>query len=183
MVLLFLVLELCWLHFCASSGPVVCVVWAGYWAVSCAVAWAVPWVVPLAVHWAWPLAMHWVVPCDVLCAVPCALWMLLLHAENVWCCFFLVLELCWLHFCASSGPVVCVFGLVAISGVHALVFCALFWLELSVAVVAGVFVLAFCVFCVLPFAFTPLGSMKLILHELHWFLHWFWHTNLHQVAP
>ena len=96
---------------------------------------------------------------------------------------FLVLELCWLHFCASSGPVVCVFGLVAISGVHALVFCALFWLELSVAVVAGVFVLAFCVFCWLPLAFPPLGSKKLILHELHWFLHWFWHTNLHQVAP
>ena len=146
-----------WPVLCPGLGPCVvpcgvpwvvpCVVaWAGYWAVSCAVAWAVPWVVPLAVHWAWPLAMHWVVPCDVLCVVPCALWMLFLHAENVWCCFFLVLELCWLHFCASSGPVVCVFGLVAISGVHALVFCALFWLELSAAVVACVFVLSFCVF-------------------------------------
>ena len=161
-----------WAVLCPGLGPCVvlcgvpwvvpCVVaWAGYWAVSCAVAWAVPWVVPLAVHWAWPWAMHWVVPCDVLCVVPCALWMLLLHAENVWCCFFLVLELCWLHFCASSGPVVCVFGLVAISGVHGLVFCALFWLELSVAVVAGVFVLSFCVFLLVAIGFSTFGIQEI----------------------
>ena len=108
-----------WAVLCPGLGPCVvlcgvpwvvpCVVaWAGYWAVSCAVAWAVPWVVPLAVHWAWPLAMHWVVPCDVLCVVPCALWMLLLHAENVWCCFFWYLSCVG---CIFVHPVVqwCVF--------------------------------------------------------------------------
>ena len=55
----------------------------------------------------------------------------------------------------------CVFGLVAISGVHALVFCALFWLELSVAVVAGVFVLSFCVFFVVAIGFSTFGIQEI----------------------
>ena len=77
----------------------------------------------------------------------------------------------------------CVFGLGAISNVHALVFCVVFWLQLSVGVVVDVFVFSFCVLLLVGMVFAPLGSRKLTVHELHWFLHWFWHTNLHQVAP
>ena len=74
----------------------------------------------------------------------------------------------------------CVFGLGAISNVHALVFCVVFWLQLSVGVVVDVFVFSFCVLLLVASVFWHiLETKELTLNALHWFLHWLGHTNLH----